>query len=345
MYCFYLKIVTAISNYGFVRVLLVLIIIAVLMMLEAISKSINQRRLCGIQHLFKSRILSHIDSRLLCSSSSSKSNYSTSGGVDSFIIDASKSKGLLANIDNVMNAKYYSKSIKIEAAAALLSDRNYIHNSAMLDCDGDKDLLDKYLADVVSKSKAFMDDDKLWDQTELKSSLEKIIYDGVGKFVCLLGGLNTGKTFLLNKIADADKKRVIYINLRQYSDIFTAVIATVQQQLSAKELNALLVELQRALRIDARSSMGTIFRGPSLITYAKLLCINNQPRTLFTIFEFLSKDVIPTFIVDEANIALTLHDKASIKDVESARGALGILPLLTKTKRKVRKYAPVCGYY
>lgn len=74
-----------------------------------------------------------------------------------------------------MDEKYYSIAMDIKAAAAMLSDCDGIYNSAVLDVGGDASQVEAFLDDIISRSDAFMDANKVWDQDVLRTSINEII--------------------------------------------------------------------------------------------------------------------------------------------------------------------------
>lgn len=180
-----------------------------------------------------------------------------------------------------------------------------------------------------------MDADTLWDRQGLKSSIDRIIKDE-GRFICLLGGKSTGKTLLLNKIATANKKNVFYINLRENSNISSALLAVLSKQLNIEGKNMLIEVLMVVVGMAADRFTNKKVLKESDFTDIARVCMGNQTLTLTAVLRMLSEDVTPTLIIDEANIAFTMDDKTSIEDIKVVRDALHLFTSMIKEKKKVR---------
>lgn len=77
---------------------------------------------------------------------------------------------------------------------------------------------------------------KVWDRHALNSSIHEIIAEE-GRFVCLLGGKSTGKTLLLNDVADANKEKVYYTHLRLNNNIYESVFTLLRDRFGRRKYN------------------------------------------------------------------------------------------------------------
>ena len=250
-------------------------------------------------------------------------------------INASDSKGLLAGMHNVLDEKCYSKCINIEDAAALVNNRANIYDNALLDCGGDLGKLDGYLESIVSKSNEFMDENKVWDREDLKAAIDLVI-SNKGQFVCLLGGRSTGKTFLLKDIANANKDNVFFIDLRQEGNIIKALLESVSIQsapgVMVDRLKSIMSKV--AANIVGIASKGAISKDdfPNIIEY---LSRYKPKETLTGLLKDLSSTMVPTLIIDEANIALAIDESTPVDKIDIIKSTLSLFISLTKADKKV----------
>ena len=114
--------------------------------------------------------------------------------------------GLLQGIEDVSKAKYYSQNMDLNLAVAMMKDKKYIYNAALKDCEVSQRSVNEYLLSCSSKAVDFIMSNDVWDREELTAVLSPV-YERAGYFVCLLGGKNTGKSFLLNLMAKTQGPR------------------------------------------------------------------------------------------------------------------------------------------
>ena len=72
-----------------------------------------------------------------------------------FVISTS-ARGLLAGINDVREAKDYSRTIEVDLAVDFLRDEKRIYNDALEECDGNATECKIYLTKVIKKARTFM---------------------------------------------------------------------------------------------------------------------------------------------------------------------------------------------
>lgn len=143
-------------------------------------------------------------------------------------------RGLLSGIKDVGDAKCYSRSMIINDAAALLEDRRHIYSCALLDANGNVSECKTNIRNIVKESRKFMGRQEVWDREELQSALKATIAQR-GKFVCVLGGKNTGKSLILGNVETLNDDSVFVVDLRLYgSDIFKGLLKVLEARLKRR---------------------------------------------------------------------------------------------------------------
>lgn len=245
-----------------------------------------------------------------------------------------KERGLLKGISDIANAKDYSRMINLKDAAELLHDRYYLYNTVTKESNNN-------LTEIVQKADAFMSNqDEIWDRDDLKASLERVS-TADNQFVCLLGGISTGKTLVMSNFEKTRMGTVFCVNLRRNSDILEGLLKVLNDR--AAKVNYLGTEgametegkagaaaAEIAVKTKEYEVLGKIF--------GAIISNKNATRSLQALLEELiekTEDRI-TLIIDEANIAFTIDPWTAPAQVEAARKALALFISLTQERRKAR---------
>ena len=131
--------------------------------------------------------------------------------------------GLLSDVEDIPNAKFYSQRMSITDACALLDDTKYIYN-IFVEESVRNELID--LKNIKNAANKFINSNKLWDREEPLSFLEDII-ESKGQFICVLAGKNTGKSIILRDLETRFREKVFIVNMRmnrhfrKFNDCFT----------------------------------------------------------------------------------------------------------------------------
>ena len=78
---------------------------------------------------------------------------------------------------------------------------NYVNNVIK---DNTTTNANERLALIVSEAKKFISSTEIWDRLELKFLLRNVIFEDKGRFLCLLGDKNTGKSVILSELNKLD---------------------------------------------------------------------------------------------------------------------------------------------
>ena len=130
--------------------------------------------------------------------------------------EVEKARGLLTGFSHVGDATQFSGKIILNDAAGLLKDDKSLYNSALKDANGDIEKLEKNMEQIAKKAKEFIKKKEVWDRAELKVELNDIISEKGGKFVCELGGKDTGKSLVLKGIEKENLTKVFIVDLREH---------------------------------------------------------------------------------------------------------------------------------
>ena len=261
-----------------------------------------------------------------------------------------KARGLLTGTVDVSNEKDYSREINLDDAANLLRDRNYINNIALAEAHGNATELKNNLTKIIEKAKIFIANrDEVWDREELKGALLQTI-EGIGKFVCLLGGKSTGKTlvmkFLEKRILEeSGMDSLIFVDLREEGDdILKALLEVLKRR-----RNYYKMKMSKGAKFPRFWSFFQFWRAVGSAAaiyvskekeYAALVDIVTFMIENKTVDQPLSellgrmKGKI-TIVIDEANLAFDVTPETKQEKVTALKLALALLTSLTKVNGKV----------
>jgi hypothetical protein len=185
------------------------------------------------------------------------------------------------------------------------------------ECNYEKKTIDKFFDDINFNLKQFMRRRQVFGQNFLKKKLNEISEDK-GRFVCLLGGKNTGKSLALNALSrdENESRAVILVSMRSgYSNIISGALAVIHEN-------------KDTLWKDSQAAMQALS-----MTVPKSKSLDSLLRDLST-----KSDKAITLVVDEANMALAIDDYSSEEKMDQARATLSLFTMLTKEERMVRDY-------
>ena len=153
----------------------------------------------------------------------------------------------------------------------------------------------------------------------------------------MLGGKNTGKSFVMEEMERLEKK-VFLVDLRRNSDILSSLV----DNLKERQLRFKLTDFNNAFvkviaGIVLKWTDDKVKNIVSQADYLKVVdALIKKPAALASVLQDLStgfKGI--TLIVDEANIALTITDSTTEAKIDATKEALAILTRLTKQKQAV----------
>jgi hypothetical protein len=153
----------------------------------------------------------------------SKFSYSFHFPLQKRAITAIYERGLLLNVD-VKTADFFTSSeLDVNKSVTLSKDFNHIYNVGLNNAAENAVKFDENLQSIVQRANSFIESNQLWNRDKLTSALERIIKTKGGKFSCVLGGKNTGKSLVLRD-GEAISRKSSLINLRGNSDILSGII-------------------------------------------------------------------------------------------------------------------------
>lgn len=140
---------------------------------------------------------------------------------------------LLNGISDVSNSKHYAPVIPAHSVLDLLDispGKNYIYNIALEENNGNATQCKSNLTDVINRAQNFIKNrDEVWGQDQLEGAIQDIV-SSEGKFVCLLGGKNTGKSLLIENMTRRCGK-ILLVNLREEgNDILKGLYAVLGER-------------------------------------------------------------------------------------------------------------------
>eukprot|EP01036_Dinobryon_divergens_P022094 gene22094-30329_t len=186
--------------------------------------------------------------------------------------------------------------------------------------------VDETLEQIVQKAKSFMRSNQLWNRDKFQRALEDIFIQK-GVFACMLGGKNTGKSVVMEKMEKLEKK-VFVVDLRRNSSILGNLVEKLwERRLRYKPTDKFLAE------VFYKWTDGKVEDIVSQADYPMILdALIKKPAALASVLEDISIGYGGvTLILDEANIALTIKDSTIKATIE----ALALFTRLTKQKQQV----------
>ena len=247
-------------------------------------------------------------------------------------------RGLLLDVD-VKKADFYTTQLNLNESNNLLKDEMFIYNVLNEDVVENMSTADETLEQIVQRAKYFMRSNKLWNRDKFQSALKDIINEE-GMFACVLGGKNTGKSFVMEEMERLEKK-VFLVDLRRNSDILGSLV----EKLRESQLRFKFTDLNNAfVKVIAGAVLkwtdGKVKDIVSQADYQMVVdALIKKPAALASVLEDLSTGFGGiTLIVDEANIALTITDSTTEAKIDATREALAILTRLTKQKQAVSNF-------
>lgn len=149
---------------------------------------------------------------------------------------------------------------------------------------------------MINRAQTFIKNrDEVWGQDQLEGAIQEIV-SSEGKFVCLLGGKNTGKSLLIENMEQRSDK-ILLVNLREEgNDIL-------------KGLYAFLGETE------------------GYNVQEHLVCLLNDMNRRV--------GAKVTVIIDHAYLAFTISPDTKVEDTMALRNALALFTMLTKEKNEV----------
>jgi hypothetical protein len=156
-------------------------------------------------------------------------------------------------------------------------------------------------------------------------------------FACVLGGKNTGKSFVMEELERLEQN-VFVVNLRRNSNILESLIEKLKERqfrFKCTEVNNAFVEI--IAEAVLKWTDGKVNSLLSQADYRKVLdALIKKPAALASVLEDLSSSFKGiTLIVDEANIALTIKDSTTAAEIKATVEALNIFTRLTKETQAV----------
>ena len=244
-------------------------------------------------------------------------------------------RGLLLDVDE-KNADFFTTQLNLNESENLLKDEMCIYNVLIEDVDENATTVDETLERIVQKAKSFMQSNQLWNRDKFQCTL-KDIFNQKGVFACVLGGKNTGESFVMQEMERLEQN-VFVVNLRRNSNILGSLV----EKLWERRLRFKLTDFDNAI---IKILAGVVYKW----TDGKVQDIVNQtdyqmvvdalikkPAALSSVLEDISIGYGGvTLIVDEANIALTIKDSTTAAEIKATIEALAAFTRLTKETQKV----------
>ena len=225
-------------------------------------------------------------------------------------------RGLLLDVDMKIS-DFFTIQLNLAKTENLLKDERCIYNMLNEDAVENMSTVEETLQQIVQKAKCFMRSNKLWNRDKFQRVLKDIVNEE-GIFACVLGGKNTGKSFVMEEMERLEKK-VFLVDLRRNSDILSSLVEN-------------LKERQLRFKLTDDKVKNIVSQADYLIVDAVI----KKPAALASVLQDLSTDFGGiTLIVDEANIALTITDSTTAAKIDATKEALAILTRLTKQKQAV----------
>jgi len=258
-----------------------------------------------------------------------------SGRTIAAMMQQERPRGLLLDVD-VKMSDFFTTQLNLAKTENLLKDEIYIYNMLNEDAVENMSTVKETLQQIVQKARCFMRSNKLWNRDKFQHVLKDIINEE-GIFACVLGGKNTGKSFVMEEMERLENK-VFLVDLRRNSDILSSLV----ENLKERQLRFKLTDFNNAFArvitgIVLKWTDGNVKNVVSQADYLKIIdALIKKPAALASVLQDLSTGFGGiTLIVDEANIALTITDSTTEAKIDATKEALAILTRLTKQKQAV----------
>ena len=257
--------------------------------------------------------------------------------------EVEKARGLLTGFSHVGDATQFSGKIILNDAAGLLKDDKSLYNSALKDANGDIEKLEKNMEEIEKNAEEFIYKKEVWDRAELKVELNDIISKRGGKFVCELGGKDTGKSLVLKEIEKENLTKVFIVDLREHGpDILKGLKAVLVMRKGrleefAKQLGANVATEATGLAAGFATKVTRIDFVSIAKVIEEILKTDEATQTLQSLIKTLVESLGPgvTLIIDEANLAFTITEDTTKEEIAALKLALALLTKLTKQDNQV----------
>lgn len=252
-------------------------------------------------------------------------------------LEIPESSGLLTGItDDIKTSSYYTNNLIINDAAILLNNTNYIYDTALKCFQGNQSQTFDHLVKIYNAAEAFISSKEVCDRVELMNGLDSLV-SNKGTFAFILGGKNTGKSFLLKRLKEKfSNQSILYVNLRGNSDLLLNFVKVLEDTSGKTVVRALFNQISPVIEsmakkqnIDLKLPFGEILKS--------LGSVNKVPYFLelfLRVIDLFPKKIL-TVIVDEANLAFDVDKLANAENIKNIPEILQVLVLLTKEDRKV----------
>ena len=225
----------------------------------------------------------------------------------------------------------------------LFKDKRSLYDFALMDVapsDYSEAEAEAYLNEISEKVAAYMRTDAVWSQDELKNSLSRIVDERSGKFCCILGGVNTGKSLVLSELMSRNNTQsVALVDMRDGNSVLEGLIWSLRRDYS-EVFYAALLEVVKTLpsRFSVTDSIRLTYSSTQddMLSYFLETDRISDVRKLGLLLSEVAKKSPKnaagcglTLIIDQANIAFT--DRSD----EDARRTLALFVALTKKRHEV----------
>ena len=244
-------------------------------------------------------------------------------------------RGLLLDVDE-KNADFFTTQLNLNESENLLKDEMCIYNVLIEDVDENATTVDETLERIVQKAKSFMQSNKLWNRDKFQCTL-KDIFNQKGVFACVLGGKNTGKSFVMQEMERLEQN-VFVVNLRRNSNILESLLEKLRERrLRFKPTDFDNAFIKILAGVVYKWTDGKVQDIVNQIDYQMVVdALIKKPAALSSVLEDISIGYGGvTLIVDEANIALTIKDSTTAAEIKDTIEALAVFTRLTKETQKV----------
>ena len=236
----------------------------------------------------------------------------------------------------------YSIYYNICSYSFFIQEKPTLYDFALMDIapsDDSEAQVEAYINEISQKATKYIGTRSVWRQYELKNILNGFVNEEKGKFWCLLGGVNTGKSLVLSELTRNTNQSVALIDMRGTSSILKGLTWSFNEDNSAV-FNAALLEVLKTLP-SPPSVAGSLVTDNStpdarLAYFLEKKYLSDTEKLGMLLSEVA--EVSPknkagcglTLIIDEANVPF--KDRS---DKDDARRALPLFAGLTKQDHEV----------